>query len=101
VSGRYGSSFQISCGSTQHVIHRDGNRHIDELWWDGDWHHNDLTTATNAPVPAFNVGAYVFEGQKTQHVIYRGWDDHLHELWWDGEQHYNHLTVAAGAPSAK
>ena len=38
------------------------------------WHHNDLTVAASAPLPAVDSGtsAYAFEHQRTQHVIYFG-----------------------------
>ncbi len=48
------------------------------------WHHNDLTAAAGAPLPAVNqsMSGYAFEAQRTQHVIYVGQDLHFHELWW-------------------
>ena len=59
--------------------------HIHELWWDNNgWHHNDLTAAAGAPLPAVNqsMSGYAFEAQRTQHVIYVGQDPDIHELWW-------------------
>jgi hypothetical protein len=97
--GSLATGYMFDAQGTQHVIHRDGNRHIDELWWDGDWHHNDLTAAAGAPQTSISPAAYVFDAQATQHVFYQGWDDnHVHELWWDGDWHHNDLTSATNAP---
>jgi hypothetical protein len=97
---------------TQHVVYQgyiegqgpDG--HIHELYWDGQWHHNDLTNATGAPLAFEAPWAYVFAAQGTQHVIYlglgangQGTDGHIHELYWDGQWHHNDLTAATGAPT--
>ena len=89
---------------TQHVIYLGQDFHINELWWDNSgWHHNDLTAAVSAPLPAVDqsMSAYAFEDQRTQHVIYNGQDPDIHELWWDnneGDWHHNDITAAAGAP---
>lgn len=71
---------------TQHVNYRGPDDHIHELWWDGSWHHNDLTVAAGAPdtggtVPAGPIG-YTFESQGTQHVVYRANNFHAIELYW-------------------
>ena len=87
---------------TQHVIYLGQDLHVEELWWDNDgWHHNDLTAAAGAPLPAVDqsMSAYAFEDQGTQHVIYLGQDSHIRELWWDNNGwHHNDLTIAASAP---
>ena len=101
---------------SQHVVYEgftasagsDGRVH--ELYWDGSWHHHDLTDAAGAPP----IGAgssptgYSFAEPDTiygtQHVVYVGSDSHVHELWFDqdtsdGWQHHD-LTQAANAPPA-
>ena len=87
---------------TQHVIYVSQDLHVEELWWNNSgWHHNDLTAAASAPLPAVDQGitAYAFEDQGTQHVIYVRQDLHVEELWWDNDGwHRNDLTAAAGAP---
>jgi carbohydrate-selective porin OprB len=80
--------------NTQHVVYRGRDNHIHELWWDGAWHHNDLTNAAGAPAASSSPEGYIL-GDGTQHVVYRGGDDHIHELWWDGTWHHNDLSVAA------
>ena len=76
-----------------------GDGHIHELWWDGDWHHNDLTNKTGAPLVSGSPSSYMFRGEGTQHVIYRGVgvgnSAPINELWWDGDWHHNDLTSAA------
>ncbi len=73
-----------------------------QLGWDPSllppqWHHNDLTNATGAPVAAGAPAGYMFDAQGTQHVVYRGTDSHIHELWWDiNGWHHNDLTHAVG-----
>ena len=65
------------------------------------WHHDDLTAAAGAPLPAVDqsMSAYAFEDQGTQHVIYVRQDSHIEELWWDNSGwHHNDLTAAASAP---
>ena len=67
---------------TQHVMYRDTNGHIQELWWGGGWNNGDLTSQTGAPSAADDPNGYMFASQETQHVVYRGVDNHIHELWW-------------------
>jgi hypothetical protein len=79
------SAYAFEDQDTQHIIYVGRDFHINELWWDSNgWHHNDLTAATGAPLPAVDsiTSAYAFEDQGTQHVIYVGQDDHINELWW-------------------
>ena len=98
--GQGRSAYAFEKQDTQHVIYVGRDLHINELWWDNGWHHNDLTVAAGAPLPSVNesISAYAFEDQGTQHVIYGGQDLHIKELWWDNGWHHNDLTVAAGAP---
>ncbi len=37
-------------GATAHIVYRGTDGHMQELWWDGTWHHNDLTLAA-IPAP--------------------------------------------------
>jgi Fungal fucose-specific lectin len=102
-SGVCPAAYAFEDQGTQHVIYVGRDFHINELWWDNNgWHHNDLTAATGAPLPAVDqsMTAYAFEDQGTQHVIYIGQNDfHINELWWDNNGwHYNDLTTATGAP---
>jgi hypothetical protein len=94
------SGYMFDAQDTQHVVYRDGNGHIQELWWNGQWHNNDLTAAAKAPQAASNPIGYVFDAQGTQHVVYRDGNGHIQELWWDGQWHNNDLTAAAKAPQA-
>jgi Fungal fucose-specific lectin len=87
--------------STLHVDYVGMDGHIHELWWEtGDWNHNDLTAATDSPLPDVSgLAAYAFEGDGTQHVDYVGPDHHVHELWWNADGwHHNDLTAASNAP---
>ena len=71
--------------------------HVCELYYDGAWHHNDLTQLTGAP-PAQNLtgmDAYATSFNQQQHVNFVGTDLHVHELYYDGKWHYNDLTAIA------
>jgi hypothetical protein len=101
---------------TQHVVYQgftpgsgpDGRLH--ELYWDTDgWHHNDLTSAAEAPMATGSPWGYLFAADGltgTQHVVYQGAnegvaDGRVHELWWDSDGwHHNDLTVAISVPAA-
>src|SRR6516165_2137946 len=54
-------------GPTKHVYFAgsrgDGSfdAHFHKFWWDGNWHYNDLTSAThNAPVAIFPAFGYEY-----------------------------------------
>jgi hypothetical protein len=81
-------------GNTQHVVFWGRDSHVHELWWNGSWHHHDLTNAINAPSCVSRPAGYILGN--TQHVVYIGEDSHVHELWWDGAWHHNDLTNASG-----
>ena len=68
---------------TQHVNYVGTDGHVHELWWDGTWHHNDLTAATASTVSAIEAPrGYMFDAQGTQHVNFWGTDGDIHEFWW-------------------
>ncbi len=94
------AAYVFDAEGTQHVIFREGNGHIHEMWWDpsGGWHDGDLTAAMGAPSAAGDPAAYVFDAEGSQHVIYRAGDGHLFELWWTAWQGgAGDLTATAGA----
>ena len=91
---------------TQHVLYSALNDfgHIHELYWDGDWHHNELIGASaGAPPAASRAHGYDFEPsfESTQHVVYRGLEGHVHELA-RSHSSWNHfdLSADAGGPPA-
>lgn len=84
---------------TQHVVYRDDQQGIQELWWDASgWHPGSLTAATDGPTPTSDPVGYTFVSQGTQHVTYVGTDGHIHELSW-GVAGWGHddLTALTGA----
>ena len=85
---------------TQHVIYRGADGHINELWYNGAWHHSDLTNVAHAPGAASNPEGYTWNVDGAQHVVYRGTDGHINELWYDGAWHHSDLTNVAHAPGA-
>lgn len=89
--------------NTQHVVYRDADGQVHELWYRADlgWQHVNLTAVYNAPPAASDPFGYVWEAEQTQHVIYRGANNHIYELWkgatgWQVKD----LTAVANAPLA-
>ncbi|WP_285689806.1 hypothetical protein [Actinoplanes sp. NBRC 103695] len=102
-SGNNPIGYQWEVDTTQHVVGGGGDFHIHELWYDGRWHHNDLTTAAGGPLAADWLTAYTWDIDETQHVVHRGASDgHIHELWFHHRDGWNHhdLTTATGGPQA-
>lgn len=83
----------------QHVVYLGSDRHIHELWFEGDvWKHTNLTLEANAPLAAGNPSGYSLG---SLHVVYRGMDNHIHELWFEGKQwKHTDLTEESKAPLA-
>ncbi len=71
----------LDVDSTQHVVYRGIDGHIHELWYNGAWHHNDLTDAADAPAAVGDPSGYTWSADRTEHVVYRSSDGHIHELW--------------------
>jgi len=92
------NAYVFAAQGTQHVNFVGVDAHVHELWWDSSgWHHNDLTSATGAPLTNDVAAGYMLSG--TQHVVFRGVDTHVHELWWDSSGwHHNDLTMATASP---
>ena len=73
--------------NTKHVIYRDADGGLHELWWvpgaAGIPAHVDLIAAyAAAPPAAGDPRAFTIEGPNTQHVVYRGTDQHIYEMRW-------------------
>ena len=102
---------------TKHVIYQGfddvptgSNGRINELWWDGDWHHNDLTSAAgNAPLTRGSPFGYEYSFFDTIHqrniisqrVVYLTLDHKLHLLQWSANdgRHSVPLPDVPGGPS--
>jgi len=84
--------------NTQHVFYVGNDSHVHELYFDGSWHHNDLTNSVgdNPPAPTGGLTGFAFERENTQHVFYLGQDKNIHEFYYDGAWHHNNLSVDAG-----
>jgi hypothetical protein len=101
------TAYPFEAQGTLHVVYRDTDVHVRELWAslsDGLWHDNDLTVAAGATTTADGEpAAYAFNDQNTQHVFYRTANGHIDELWWNQVQGWqvNDLTVRTGAPLAE
>ncbi len=92
-------AYVYTAEGSQHVVYlgldNQGllDNHVHELYWNGDWHHNDLTLAAGAPLALTTPTGYEF--RQLEHVVYAGNDGHIYELWHDSNGwHYNDLTGA-------
>ena len=88
------TGYQSSSNGQQHVDFIDANnRHIFELWFDTNWHPNDLTlaarnrvAATPNPVPTTALNGFTTDFDKQQHIDFIaviGGRQHVNELWHD------------------
>src|SRR6202034_2750391 len=87
----------------QHVNLIGSDLHVYELFFDNQWHLNDLTQAAGAPItdPAtIFIDGYATAFASQQHVNFIGTDRHVHELLYDGAWHHSDLTQLTGAPAA-
>ena len=98
------SSYMFKSKGTKHVIYqgfdkvRGNDGRINELLWDGHWHHNDLSAAAHPPGDThapFTIGQpfgyeYSFfdtinnHNNISRHVVYRTRDQQLSLLSWGG-----------------
>lgn len=86
---------------TEHVFYIAQDNSIRELYYDGRWHANNLSTGTvGAPPVARNspLAAYAAEFENTQHVIYVNYNGDVQELYYsNGWKTGNPLNLTAGA----
>ena len=88
---------------SQHVVYRDSEDHIQELYYkkdDSTWHRNDLTDNTGAPLAAGSPAGYTWESDAGQHVVYRDYEGRIQELFYQASQGIwlkNDLTAETGA----
>ena len=103
-SAAYG--YYTAADDAQHVLHRDGDRKIVELWYDfqeGVWHAVNLSNQTAAPQATGAPRGYYTSGNQTQHVVYRDTSGNVIELWYDlqeGVWHMDNISYQANAPAA-
>ncbi len=94
-------------GNSQHVVYRDKDGQIHELYFAGKpakWAHSNLSEATKAPKAASDPFGFAWQNDKSQRVVYRTEDGSIIELSrTDGDQPRwvaTNLTSAAAAPKA-
>jgi hypothetical protein len=86
--------------NTVQVDYLDSAGHIHELWWNGTWYTNDLTSGANAPnaVVGSSLSTEVNTIANTVELYYIASDHTVQELWWDGA--WNKGDPSAGAANA-
>lgn len=97
------TAYYYAAEGTQHVVTGISGKfgHLQEFWYDGDWHAHDLTAAIGAPLASSLPHGYDFEpfGAHNQHIVYGGTDSHIHELArTDSSWNLYDLTQTAGTP---
>jgi hypothetical protein len=92
------TGFTTTLNSQQHIAYiAQVNGHLDELFFDNDWHWNDLTAralpAAPDPKPGTPLTGYetTFGGIQQQHIDFVGVDDHVHEFMFDTAWHWRDL----------
>jgi hypothetical protein len=93
--------------NTVQVDYLDSAGHIHELWWNGTWHTDDLTSGTNAPIAATGsaLATEVNTLSNPNHVelYYIAKDQTVQELWFNPTPwgwNYADPSGSAGAPKA-
>ncbi len=93
-----GELTSYAIGSEQHMVFRDANGRVHELWFNGSWRHNDLTAASgNTASAAGDLFGYVENG-RTQYVVFRGNDGHVYALSHTNRWILTDLAQTASAP---
>ncbi len=103
-SGSPLDGYTTNFNQQQHVNYVGTDNHVHELYYDGEWKHNDLTQqATGAPdvMPGSQLDGYSTEFNQQQHVNFIGTDGNIHELYYDGGWKHNNLTQLANAPGPR
>jgi len=81
------------------VYYLGSDNHVYQLWFDGSWHLEDLTTlapgATEHLAAAGSALTSVVIDGKSPRVYYLGSDNHVYQLWYDGSWHLEDLTTLA------
>jgi hypothetical protein len=87
---------------TVEVYYLDLSNHVDQLYWNGVWNHDDLTVRTGAPNAA--AGSPLVNQIDTitnnPEAYFIGADQHVYELWFPGGWYWSDITYSAGAPNA-
>ncbi len=94
------ASYPTNFNNQQHVNYITPDGHIHEIYFDGSWHHNDLSKLATAPPATLNspLTGYTTDFNNQQHINYTTSDNHVHELYFDGSWHHNDLTLMVGPP---
>lgn len=94
------ASYATLYNNQSHVDYLDSNGRVHELYYSGNWQHNDLTeeagaTAYTAAQGSSCLDAYETLSNSQQHVNYTDSGGHVHELYYSGKWQHNDLTEAA------
>ena len=98
------TAYGFKAQNTRHVLYLGTDGHVHELWWQHhQWHHNDLTNDSHAPLPLASdqPTGFAVEDGGTQLIHYRGTNGHVYQLWWDSTGwHPLDMTANFGGPAA-
>jgi hypothetical protein len=102
VAGSALAGYATFFNGQQHVDFLGSDSHVHELWFDGAWHHNDLTLSTGAPSAATGsaLSGYATPFNNQHHVNFIGANNHVYELWYGQNWNWSDLTGETSAPNA-
>jgi hypothetical protein len=80
------SGYTWSADNSEHIVYRDVDNHVHELWHlngTSTWSDHDMTADPNlqAVAAAGDPMGYTWSADNSEHIVYRGVDNHIHELW--------------------
>jgi len=101
-SGSALDGYATTFNNQQHINYLDNNNHVNELYFDSSWHHNDLTALAGAPAAARGsaIDGYQTDFNSQQHVNFLDGNGHVHELYYTNKWAHNDLTAITSATPA-
>lgn len=96
-------SFFFTDGTQQHVVYRDINNEISDIWYNGStWQYQNLSQmVSDAPIAQGSPFAVIFNGQ--MHVLYWDINNEISDIWFDsvtGQWNYQNLNAISTSTAA-
>jgi hypothetical protein len=88
-------------GAATRLYYLDGNAHVNELAWEGQWVNADMTSRAGVPAaaPGSALACFGVGGTATR-LYYLDGNAHVNELAWEGQWVNTDMTSRAGVPAA-
>lgn len=97
------SSFQDAARKQAHIFYVGADQHLHQMYSDGSWTDQDVTSAAGAPVPAelTPVATFKDDPDNQQHAFYLGANAHFYHLYYDTKWNLQDLTMGVPLPALK